>query len=84
MLHVVTNWRRLYSTAALVGAAFGLLLALGVLPAAPRWPGNRGFEAGGSISAIMLPVAAGVLVGLALAAAAHLGVRWQLRGRSQP
>lgn len=83
MLQDLTNWRRLYGTAALVGAAFGLLLALGILPTARQWPGDWGFEAGSPVAAILLPVAAGVLVALVLTAAAHLGARWQLRRRSK-
>ena len=74
-----TNWRRLYSAAFLAGAGLGLLVALGALPAIPHqvtgWLG--GFQ--DRWVASFLAVLGGALIGLALAAAAHLGVLWQLR-----
>jgi hypothetical protein len=82
MLDERTNWPRLYAVAVLLGAGFGLLLSLGVLPSAPDWPGDWGVDSG-PISTIVVPVAGGAFVGLALAAAAHLGVRMQLRRRSR-
>jgi len=84
MLDATTNWPRLYSSAALTGAAFGLLLSIGALPSAPDWPADWGAEAMGSVAALLVPVAGGAVVGLVLAAAAHLGVRYQLRRRSKP
>ena len=83
MLDETTNWPRLYSTAALLGAAFGLLLSIGALPSAPEWPAAWGLEVRNPIGAILLPVIGGALVGLVLAAAAHLGTRYQLRRRSK-
>ena len=64
MLGEQTNWPRLYATAVLLGAGFGLLA--GVL----------------SVGAALVSIAGGALMGLLLAAAAHLGVRLQLRRRS--
>jgi hypothetical protein len=69
--------------ATLLGAGFGLLLSLGVLPSAPDWPAGWGVNATNRWSAIVVPVAGGALVGLVLAAAAHLGVRLQLRRGSR-
>lgn len=69
MLNERTNWPRLYRTAVLLGVGFGVLVSLRVLPLAPRWP------------AVVL-VVGGALVGLILAAAAHIGVSLQLRRRS--
>jgi hypothetical protein len=66
----------------LLGAGFGLLLSLGVLPSAPEWPDGWGVNATSRWSAIVIPVAGGALVGLLLAGVAHLGVRYQLRRRS--
>ncbi len=83
MLDPTTNWPRLYAMATLIGAGFGLLLSLGGLPSAPDWPAGWGPQDTGPITAIVLPVACGVLVGLVLAAAAHLGVRLQLRRRGR-
>jgi hypothetical protein len=83
MLHEVTNWPRVYLVAAVVGAAFGLLFALGALPAAPRLAATHDPEPTRRVAAVVLLVAAGVLVGLVLAATAHLGVRLQLRRRSK-
>lgn len=82
MLHDRTNWPRLYATATLLGAGFGLLLSLGVLPSAPEWPEDWAVDPTSRIITIVVPVAGGALVGLVLAAAAHLGVRLQLRRRS--
>jgi hypothetical protein len=83
MLDERTNWPRLYATAALLGAGFGLLLSLGALPSAPEWPSAWGMEPAGRMATIVVPIAGGGLVGVVLAAAAHLGVRLQLRRRSQ-
>ena len=69
MLNERTNWPRLYSTAVLLGVGFGLLVSLRLLPLAPEWP------------AVLL-IVGGALVGLILAAAAHVGVSLQLRRRS--
>ncbi len=82
MLDERTNWPRLYATAVLLGAGFGLLLSLGVLPFAPEWPGQWGMDPTSRIVTIVVPVTGGALVGLVLAAAAHIGVRYQLRRRS--
>jgi hypothetical protein len=82
MLDERTNWPRLYATAVLLGAGFGLLLSLGVLPSAPEWPGQWGADPTSRIVTIVLPVTGGAVVGLVLAAAAHIGVRFQLRRRS--
>jgi len=81
MLDPQTNWPRLYALATLIGAGFGLLLSLGGLPSAPAWPAEWGVEGTGPVATIIVPVACGALVGLVLAAAAHLGVRLQLRRR---
>jgi hypothetical protein len=83
MLDETTNWPRLYSLAALIGAGAGLLLSLGGLPSAPDWPAGWGMETTSSIATFVIPVAGGALLGVALAAAAHLGVRYQLRRRSK-
>jgi hypothetical protein len=77
-----TNWPRLYAVAALLGAGFGLLLSLGALPSAPDWPAEWGVPATGRIRTIVMPIAGGAIVGLVLAAVAHLGVRYQLRRRA--
>jgi hypothetical protein len=82
MLDERTNWPRLYGTAVLLGAGFGLLLSLGVLPSAPDWPGQWDVDPSSRIFTVVVPVAGGALVGLVLAAAAHIGVRFQLRRRS--
>jgi Na+/H+ antiporter NhaA len=81
MLDERTNWPQLYSVAVLLGAGFGLLLSLGALPSAPDWPGEWSVDRTSRIATIVLPVAGGALVGLVLAAAAHFGVRLQLRRR---
>jgi hypothetical protein len=77
-----TNWPRLYAVAALIGAGAGLLLSLGALPSAPEWPAQWGVPATSRILIIVTPIAGGALVGVILAAVAHLGVRYQLRRRS--
>lgn len=82
MLDERTNWPRLYATAALLGAGFGLLLSLGALPSAPDWPTGWGMDSPGRMAMIVVPIAGGAVVGLVLAAAAHLGVRIQLRRRN--
>jgi hypothetical protein len=84
MLDETTNWWRLYSVAVLIGAGSGLLLSIGALPSAPEWPADWGVESPNLVGAILVPVTAGAVVGLVLAAAAHLGVRYQLRRRSKP
>ena len=75
------RWRRLYAAAALAGALAGLLVVLGVFPATPpqvtAW--IRSFD--NESVALLLTVISGALIGLALTAVAHLGVRWQLRRR---
>ena len=79
MLDHVTSWPRLYAMAALAGAAFGLLLSAGGLPSAPDWPEEWSMAATSSVMVLLVPVAGGALIGLVLAAVAHLGVRTQLR-----
>lgn len=79
MLNEHTNWPRLYATAVSLGAGFGLLLSLGVPPSAPDWPGQWSVGPTSRIAAIVVPTTGGALVGLVLAAAAHIGVRLQLR-----
>ena len=83
MLDETTNWPRLYATAVALGGGFGLLLSLGVLPSAPEWPDGWGAATTSRWTAIVIPVAGGAFVGLVLAAAAHLGVTFQLRRRSR-
>jgi hypothetical protein len=65
-----TNWPGLYAIAGLLGAVFGLLGSLGILPSAPDWPA-------------LVSIAGGAIMGLTLAAAAHLGVTLQLRRRAR-
>ncbi|MGH7580833.1 MAG: hypothetical protein ACREM9_11715 [Gemmatimonadales bacterium] len=84
MLDLKTNWPGLYATAVVLGAGLGLLLSLGVLPSAPDWPAGWGMDPTSRWTVIVVPVAGGALLGLVLAAAAHLGVRFQLRRRSTP
>jgi hypothetical protein len=36
------------------------------------------------VLAVLVPIVSGALLGLALAAVAHLGVIWQLRRRGKP
>jgi hypothetical protein len=69
MLNERTNWPLLYGIAVLLGAGFGLLVSLRVLPLAPEGPA-------------VVFIVGGALVGLVLAAAAHIGVSLQLRRRS--
>ena len=69
MLGEQTNWPHLYAIAVLLGAGFGLLSSLGLLPSGPDWPA-------------VVTIGGGALTGLLLAAAAHLGVRLQLGRRS--
>lgn len=79
-----TNWRQLYSMAVILGAGFGLLLSVGGVPSAPDWPADWGSTTTSPLAGVLIPVAGGALVGLILAGAAHLGVRYQLRRRSGP
>ena len=65
-----TNWPGLYAIGGLLGAVFGLLGSLGILPSAPDWPA-------------LVSIAGGAIMGLILAAAAHLGVTLQLRRRAR-
>jgi hypothetical protein len=65
-----TNWPGLYAIAGFLGAVFGLLGSLGILPSAPDWPA-------------LVSIAGGAIMGLILAAAAHLGVTLQLRRRAR-
>ncbi len=79
-----TRWGWLYAAAALAGAGAGLFVVLGLFPATPpqvtAW--IRGFE--NEFVALLLVLVSGALIGLALAAVAHLGVILQLRRRSGP
>jgi hypothetical protein len=70
MLNERTNWPRLYVTAVILGGGCGLLGSLGILPFAPDWPA-------------LVSIAGGGIMGLLLAAAAHLGVTLQLRRRAR-
>lgn len=83
MLDATTNWARLYSVAALLGAGFGLLLSIGALPSAPDWPAEWGVQPASPSRTLIVPVIVGAVVGLVLAGAAHLGVRYQLRRRAK-
>ena len=78
------KWRWLYAGAACAGAGAGLFVVLGLFPATPpqvtAWV--RGF--GNEVGALLLILVIGALIGLALAAVAHLGVTWQLRRGSGP
>jgi hypothetical protein len=77
------SWRHLYAAGAIAGAALGLLVALGALPAIPHqvtaWIDSFGTKWG----AVLASLTAGTLFGLAFAGIAHLGVNWQLRRRSK-
>jgi hypothetical protein len=77
-----TRWPRLYATGILAGAGVGLFLSLAGSPAAPDWPGDWSANETSRWNAIVYPIAGGVVVGLILAAAAHLGAILQLRRRS--
>lgn len=77
------RWRRMYAWAALGGAAVGLLVLLGLFPAIPPQV-TAWLDSADSTEALLVPTLGGALVGLALAAVAHLGVVWQLRRRSGP
>ena len=78
------RWHRLYTAAALAGAGAGLLVALGIFPATPpqltAWVRSFDDELIGLVATML----SGAVIGLALTAVAHLGVRWQLRRRSGP
>lgn len=84
MLDQTTNWPRLYATAAAVGAGFGLLLSMGGPPLAPDWPAEWSAETTSLAATLLVPMACGALIAVALVAVAHLGVRWQLRRRPGP
>lgn len=77
------NWGRLYLAATLAGAFLGVLVVLGAVPDTPEqlttWMRGVDHEV-----AVLVVVLGGAAMGLALAAVAHLGVRWQLRRRSRP
>jgi hypothetical protein len=77
-----SRWPQLYATGLLAGAGVGLLLSLAGSPAAPDWPAEWSVNETSRWNAIVYPVAGGALVGLILAAAAHLGMVLQLRRRS--
>lgn len=76
------SWPRLYAAAAGAGAAVGVLLVLGLLPATPPQVTTWLRGADNKLLALLVPIVGGALMGLALTAVAHLGVRWQLRRRS--
>jgi hypothetical protein len=77
-----TRWPTLYATGLLAGAGVGLLLSLAGSPAAPDWPTDWSVNETSRWNAIVYPVAGGAVVGLLLAAAAHVGMLLQLRRRS--
>jgi hypothetical protein len=77
------KWRSLYAAVALAGAGVGVLLVLGLLPAIPPQVTTWMHTLDGEL-AVLVPILGGALVGLALAAVAHLGVVWQLHQRSKP
>jgi hypothetical protein len=83
VIHEDTNWPRLYGVAALIGAGSGLLLALGILPFSPEWPEGWGLGELGSAGRILVPIVGGALVGVMIAGASHLGVKYQLRGQTK-
>ncbi len=78
------KWPRMYAAAAIAGAFAGLCVVLGLFPATPpqvtAW--IRGVD--NEFLALLLVLVSGALIGLALAAVAHLGVILQLRRRSGP
>jgi hypothetical protein len=84
MLSETIKWPRLYAAATLAGAALGVLLVLGVLPAVPHQVTTWMRSVDDKVVVLLALVVGGALMGLALAAVAHLGVRWQLRRRSRP
>jgi hypothetical protein len=77
------SWRHLYAVAALAGAALGLLVALGALPAIPHQVTAWIDSFHSKWVAALVSLTSGALFGLALAATARLGVSWQLRRRSK-
>lgn len=77
------QWRRLYVAAALGGGAVGLLVVLQLFPAIPPQV-TAWMNSVDETEALMVSSMVGALVGLALAAVAHLGVVLQLRHRSGP
>jgi hypothetical protein len=79
-----TNWRQLYVAATLAGAGLGVLLFVGALPAVPHRLTTWIDSVNNRAVALLVSVAGGAVIGCALAAIAHLGVRWQLRQRSKP
>ena len=76
------EWRWLYAATTLAGAAVGILLVLGLLPAVPHQVTTWMRTLDNKLVALLVPVLGGALMGLALTAVAHVGVRWQLRRRS--
>jgi hypothetical protein len=76
------SWRQLYAAASLAGAAFGVLVALGALPAIPQQVTAWIYSFDSTWVAVLVSLTCGALFGLALAAIAQLGVTWQLRRRS--
>ena len=76
------NWVRLYAAATLAGAGLGILVILGALPGTPQqltsWIQSVDAEV-----AILVVVLGCAVMGFALTAVAHLGVRWQLRRQSR-
>ena len=77
------SWRHLYRVAFLAGAALGLLVALGALPAIPHQVTAWIDSFHSKWVAALVSLTSGALFGLALAATARLGVSWQLRRRSK-
>jgi hypothetical protein len=74
------HWGRLYAAATLAGAGLGLLVALEALPYIPPQLTAWMRRVSDPVAAAVV-VLGGALVGLVLAAVAHLGVHWQLRQR---
>jgi protein-S-isoprenylcysteine O-methyltransferase Ste14 len=77
------KWPRLYAAATLAGVALGVLLVLGVLPAVPHQLTTWMRSVDDKVVVVLALIVGGALMGLALAAVAHLGVLWQLRQRSR-
>jgi hypothetical protein len=75
--------RHLYTVASLAGAALGLLVALGALPAIPHQVTAWIDSFHSKWVAALVSLTSGALFGVALAATARLGVSWQLRRRSK-